>query len=61
MKTEELKQKVLELAADEKIQLMMDLCDSIMSQPGGRENIMPICSLMMEKNPEMMKKMVKEQ
>lgn len=65
MKLDDLKQAVLELSAEDKFSLALEvgpvLCESVMQQPDGMEKMMkrmmPVCGSLMAKHPEMMARM----
>ena len=61
MKLEDLKQEILALSSEQKLQLMNEigsaLCEAIMNQPEAMKEMMPMCREMMSKRPEMMARM----
>lgn len=65
MNLEALKQAVMKLSSEDKLNLALEigpaLCENIMKQPGGMEQMMsrmmPMCSNMMAKRPDMMARM----
>ncbi len=68
MKREEIKEAILNMSAEDRFQLMLEigpiLCRGIMERPGGRRQMMfrmmPVCREMMSKKMHSMASMISE-